>query len=100
LSIVDKQNIAKGKMTQEELSIRDVALDKDHPHKVPAQLALLDNVATYLQGAKMLEALMTEAGHSFVPDREFSDENLQMQRIRKRLEASLVMKSPDSSSKK
>lgn len=87
-------------MAQESLSIREVALDDSHPHKVPAQLALLDNIATYLQGAKMLEAMMTEAGRSFVPDRQFSDENQQMQRIRKRLEACLVMKSPDSGSKK
>jgi hypothetical protein len=75
-----------------EPTLRQVALDESHPHQKTAEMALLDNVAQRLHVAEFMQFLMTESGRECVPNFTLSDQDIQRERLKKRLRDTLVIR--------
>lgn len=81
-----------------ELSLREVSLDEQHPHQKTAEMALLDNVAQRLHVAEFMQFLITESGRECVSNVSLSDQEIQRERLKKRLRETLVIRSENARS--
>jgi hypothetical protein len=75
-----------------ELSLKQVAEDKSHPHQEPAEMCLMDQVVHHLHVSELLQTLMELDQKEYASNRSMSSQEIQRRRLMQNIRNNFILR--------